>query len=68
MAELKTCPFCGGKAQIMHDMNDWSVNGIYCRSCKALVRWNIRWKDKETAGENEANWAGKWNRRAAGGV
>lgn len=36
---LKPCPFCGGRASVNYDMN-LEPNAIYCRTCKAFVRWS----------------------------
>ena len=56
MAELKPCPFCGGKASVMryHHINNASY--CYCTSCKvrmpnmltkedAIAAWNRMAKD-----------------------
>ena len=50
--ELKPCPFCGGKAEILnYSENAWLV---YCRMCDGMVeRWR---KTKKEAIE-------QWNRR-----
>lgn len=66
MSELKPCPFCGGgKLTWVRDPEDCcEIRGIYCRECKALVRWNILPKQADTFGKTEEQWAGKWNRRA----
>lgn len=62
MEELKTCPFCGGKVRFIRGLEGEPV-GIYCSWCKAMTRWPITMKTKETFGECEARWAEKWNRR-----
>lgn len=35
MAELKPCPFCGGKAR--HFEGDISANGVTCIKCSAKI-------------------------------
>ena len=63
--ELKSCPFCGGMAQWMRDMEDVTeIRGIYCLGCKAQVRWNIRTQPGDTYGQTMDAWLAKWNRRA----
>lgn len=61
--KLKSCPFCGGAVQYMRGLEFPVITGIYCRSCKSLVKLPIEMKSKETFGENEEKWAEKWNRR-----
>lgn len=44
MSELKPCPFCGGEAEAVHEINGmWTVE---CVKCGALVdgieAWNTR--------------------------
>lgn len=54
MAELKPCPFCGGKPHLM-DMG-WPHH-VYCEECGAKVTSVLYDED----GDNEAK--EKWNRR-----
>lgn len=62
--QLKPCPFCQyTKVQMSHDIESGEVNGIYCLNCKALVKWPVTMKARETFGENEEKWANRWNRR-----
>lgn len=53
MAELKPCPFCGGKASIMRYHHISNASYCYCKSCKvkmpnsltkeeAIKKWNTR--------------------------
>lgn len=61
MAELKPCPFCGGKGRLIkRPFSEWSGKGpydftVYCYDCGAGVRHSFP-KEKEAV---EA-----WNRRA----
>lgn len=65
MRALRACPFCGGEPVTpMWDIQDGSINGIYCSNCKALVKFPIQMKGKETYGKNFDKWAKKYNRRA----
>jgi Lar family restriction alleviation protein len=50
--ELKPCPFCGGKAEMVSDFDD--EHYVYCIGCKG------GWKTMETPEEAAA----EWNRRA----
>ena len=56
MAELKPCPFCGGKAGIMRYSHIKKVSFCFCTSCKvkmpnmltreeAIEAWNRRAED-----------------------
>jgi Lar family restriction alleviation protein len=49
--ELKPCPFCGGKAEMVSDFDD--EHYVYCSGCKG------GWKTMETPEEA----AEAWNRR-----
>jgi Lar family restriction alleviation protein len=50
--ELKTCPFCGGEAEVwVSDVTDRAI--VYCKDCDAQIR--IRPNEKEAI---EA-----WNKR-----
>jgi Lar family restriction alleviation protein len=49
--ELKPCPFCGGKAEMVSDFDD--EHYVYCTGCKG------GWKTMETPEEA----AEAWNRR-----
>lgn len=57
-AELKPCPFCGGKAKLMYAPDVW----VECTSCgaqsrmcampeTALERWNVRVTDGQESRE-----------------
>ena len=66
-SRLKTCPFCGGSTQFIYDPEDCAeIRGIYCRGCKAVVKWNIQAKPSDNFGQTAEEWAEKWNRRANG--
>ena len=63
--KLKACPFCGNeKVGFVRDPKLMEITGIWCSECRFLTKWNIKMKNKETFGENEAKWSEKWNRRA----
>ena len=59
MTDLKPCPFCGGKAKLMHYKvkNDdwWYVACSHCEIAMDPLMWNIN-RTKEEA-------VGIWNRR-----
>lgn len=60
MSELKPCPFCGGEAEAVHEIDGfWTVE---CVKCGALVdgieAWNTRAGCKDCAALNRA--AGLW--------
>ena len=55
-AELKPCPFCGGKAEMVSDFDD--EHYVYCTGCKG------GWKTMETPEEA----AEAWNRRVEEGT
>lgn len=61
--DLRECPFCGQKPRYVHGPTDEGVTGIYCMTCKALVKFPVIWAKRETTGENMANWARLYNRR-----
>lgn len=63
MAELKPCPFCGGKVSIMFN-GELLPSGIACHRCKMLTTfYRIKMGKHETIGEVENRMAGVWNRR-----
>lgn len=54
--ELKPCPFCGGKAEIL-DIDDGENAGGSCVSCtQCLASSNVEFEFKE-------NFVSNWNRR-----
>ncbi|MBQ7873744.1 MAG: Lar family restriction alleviation protein [Oscillospiraceae bacterium] len=59
MAELKPCPFCGGRARVIQSdplekgKKEFYVFGVYCTDCGGLMR---------KCAEEDAVKA--WNRRA----
>lgn len=54
MANLRPCPFCGGKA---HIMNMGYPHWIYCESCGAKVHGGVAGEEGEAASIRA------WNRR-----
>lgn len=53
MAELKPCPFCGGKAEMLnYSPSEWLV---YCPACQGMVE---QWRKTEQEAVEQ------WNRRA----
>ena len=58
MAELKPCPFCGGKATYVYHM---PYNAVACKKCKATTRVFTDYYEQQD-GKAEAIEA--WNRRA----
>lgn len=64
MNELKPCPFCGGKVQLVHDMETLETTGVYCLGCKGMARWpGIIMRDDESYGEHKEKIVKAWNRR-----
>ena len=64
MNDLKPCPFCSNTKLVYARNLDGEISGIYCRECKALVRFPIKAESKaETFGETEAKWVTAWNKR-----
>lgn len=62
MTELKPCPFCGGQAKIMHDL-DGTPNGVHCK-CGACVRFLFMPKYVgEKFGAVQERITQRWNRR-----
>lgn len=56
MAELKPCPFCGGKAEMLnYSPSEWLV---YCPACQGMVE---QWRKTEQEAVEQ------WNRRADNG-
>ena len=54
---LKPCPFCGGEAEIHHDIYMMDRYSVQCGNCHAgIFGW---WSEKEEA-------AYHWNRRVEG--
>lgn len=60
MAELKSCPFCGGEAGAGYGIWDYNVWGVSCKECGAYVCADWQEDTKENAIE-------AWNRRVADG-
>ena len=59
MAELKPCPFCGGKPKIItfkHSYSRFLIYQIMCFSCYTQPRFFVR-------GETEQKAIEAWNRR-----
>ena len=59
MAELKPCPFCGGKALLSHDYEGTGASYVRCQKCGLESIIFIRAFD--TASDDRA--AEFWNRR-----
>lgn len=64
--ELRPCPFCGGQVQPVRSDPTYGISGIFCRGCKAMVRWDLEMAPDEKYGENMKKWQNRWNRRANG--
>lgn len=64
MIEFKTCPFCGGSVRLIRNLDN-VPNGIYCRFCESITKFNITMGKRETFGSFEQRWADKWNAREA---
>lgn len=64
--ELKPCPFCGGYVQYIRSDPVYGISGIFCRGCKAMVRWDLIMGPRETYGDNARKWTEKWNQRDEG--
>ena len=61
MNDLKTCPFCGGKAILKDNGNDFSADGkayyIVCTKCHAYF-------GNSKTHKSSAQTVSAWNRRA----
>jgi len=63
MAELKPCPFCGGKAELHHKTEAFCLDGysyVYCTKCR--VKTEAFPKSYEHSSDGKAIEA--WNRRS----
>jgi len=66
MAELKPCPFCGGKANIRygHDIDNNITYAVVCESCGTGI-FRAKAEEWEWDAYNSPNEAAEeWNRRA----
>lgn len=61
---LMYCPFCGGPVQFVRSDPTLGISGVWCRSCKAMTKWDIELGPREKYEENEKKWKERWNRRA----
>lgn len=63
--ECRPCPFCGGKAQMCHEVETWKPYSVNCLSCGAVGasdhapaaacdQWNTRMKIANQRGEGES--------------
>ena len=57
MAELRECPFCGGKAKYVYSM---PFNSVQCRKCKA---WGKTIVDSYEQQDGKQTAIEAWNRR-----
>lgn len=63
MAELKPCPFCGGKAILNHGLSGTQFSYVHCTRCFAKTSdYYI-----STAHSSDRKAIEAWNRRAGGG-
>ena len=62
MAELKPCPFCGGKAKFIYSM---PYSAIVCKKCKVITKVFVDYYEQQD-GKEEAIEA--WNRRVEDGT
>ena len=58
MAELKLCPFCGGKAKYIYQM---PYNAVKCTKCKMFGKAIV---DSYEQQDGKAEAIEAWNRRA----
>ena len=63
--ELKPCPFCGGHARFVYDLDGWPT-GVYCVRCKTVCKWGLPEKRNEAAGVVMDELAKRWNGRPGG--
>ena len=61
MAELKPCPFCGGKAEYIYEM---PYNAVKCTKCEAFGKTIV---DSYEQQDGKAEAIEAWNRRAEDG-
>lgn len=65
MAELKPCPFCGGKVELMNLFTP--IKMFYCTNygkCGAVVSFNNEFCDREAGDKHKVRC---WNRRTNDG-
>jgi Lar family restriction alleviation protein len=60
--DLKPCPFCGGKAEIIEDMNFIGEVGIECQNC--FIQFTAPTHDKRVIDE-KGYMITMWNRRTS---
>lgn len=58
MANLKTCPFCGGKARLVYDM---PYNAVQCKKCKVFGKTIV---DSYEQADGKAEAIEAWNKRS----
>ena len=64
--DAKRCPFCGEETQTVRDQESLMIHTVYCKGCKASVRFYMKELKDETVDDNEGRWMTKWNRRWKG--
>lgn len=57
--KIKSCPFCGGRADVGYAINDYNRWGVCCSNCGCTVEVET-WKGVEDTKENAIK---AWNRR-----
>lgn len=67
MADLKPCPFCGGKVDFNHNIAG-VPDGIRCMGCRTILRYlRIKHQNSKPFGIVMDEMAEAWNRRAEDG-
>jgi hypothetical protein len=62
--ELKPCPFCGGKPEIMGEIGlTMTLNLVLCRKCHSVVSFSRDGEDGDPKGLSRAKTIETYNRR-----